>query len=191
MAKPTGPLLSVSARGTVGKVLTFGSRLGVNTVRMWVIPKNLKSNDQAEVRTKLAIPGKIAKACERAGEGAFTVDSTYVAQMKAAVSAGQTWNSQLAKEALGTNLGNYDSDAADYAGTEAGEKLLWIAGAVIAGIVDFEMNYGAFGPVTNGEILFHAAKVAYRSGLAIAATDPTDWIEATINTFAGKLVDAS
>ena len=168
MAKPTGPLLSVSARGTVGKVLTFGSRLGVNTVRMWVIPKNLQSNDQAEVRTKLAIPGKGAKI---AGKGT-TSDCSFIIQMRAKVSAGQTWNSQLSKEELGTNLGNYDADSSAYSGLDPTHKAYWAAGAVTLGLVAFELNYGIFGPVTAAEILFHLAMAGYRSGIALTPTDP-------------------
>lgn len=186
MGKPIGPGLSIALSGAVGKTLVFGNRLGQHTVRMYVKPKNLQSNDQAEVRTKLAIPGKIAKVALRG----VTSDSTFVTQMKAKTSAGQTWNSQVAKEVLGTNLGNYDSDAADYLGTSAPEKVLWEAGAVAAAIVPFELNYGTFGPVAAGEILFHAAKAAYRSNCACAATDPTAWIEATINAFAADLIDA-
>lgn len=185
MAKPTGPLLSVSARGTVGKVLTFGSRLGVNTVRMWVIPKNLKSNDQAEVRTKLAIPGKGAKVCGRG----VTSDCTVIEQMRMLVSAGQTWNSQISKEELGTNLANYDADKVLYTALDPTHKGYWSAGAATVGLVDFELNYGAYGIVTAGEILFHLAMALYRSGAAIITKAPNSFLAADVTDLTDGMTD--
>lgn len=181
MAKVTGPLLSMSASGTVGKALVFGSRLGQAVVRRWAVPLNPKSDDQAEVRTKLAIPGKLTKI--------VTSTSTFITQMKVVTPTGQTWNSQVGKEILGTALGNYDADAAEYAAFAGGEPALWSAAATDVALVDFELNYGSFGAVDKGEQLYHMAKAAYRSGLACADTDPNGWIEATIDAFAADLID--
>ena len=43
MATTTGPVLSISARGTVGKTLTYSAWKGINYVRQRVIPANPKS----------------------------------------------------------------------------------------------------------------------------------------------------
>jgi len=180
MAKVTGPLLSISASGTVGKALTFANRLGTSVVRRWATPLNPQSNDQAEVRTKLAIPGKCAKAT--------VIPSAFYNAAILVTTSGQTWNSQLAKEILGTNLGNYDADAVEYAALGGATQALWVTGGATAGLVDFELSYGTFGPVTNGEQLYHMAKAAYRLGMSVATTDPQGWVEATINTFAGDVI---
>lgn len=50
MAKVTGPLMSMTASGTVGKTLTFGTWKGRAYVRNHVIPNNPKSALQVGVR---------------------------------------------------------------------------------------------------------------------------------------------
>jgi len=50
MAKTTAPLLSLSARGTIGQVMTFGSWRGVSYVRQHVIPANPRSTAQVLTR---------------------------------------------------------------------------------------------------------------------------------------------
>jgi len=50
MAKITGPLLSLSARGSIGKSMTFSSAKGVPYVRQLVIPANPKSTAQVLTR---------------------------------------------------------------------------------------------------------------------------------------------
>lgn len=180
MAKVEGPLFSLSASGAIGKSLVYASRLGKNIVRGFSIPSNPQSNDQAEVRTKLAIPGKCAKAVVQ--------PSAFYSAALLVVSAGQTWNSQIAKEMLGTDLGNFDADTVEYAALDAGEKTLWTTAAGTTTLVDYDLGYGAYGAVTKGEQLFHLAKAAYRLGMSVATTDPEGWIEATINTFAGDVI---
>jgi len=50
MAKVKGPLLSLGASGTIGKVQTYGKWRGVPTVRSHVIPANPKSTAQVLTR---------------------------------------------------------------------------------------------------------------------------------------------
>jgi hypothetical protein len=51
MAKITGPLVSLGARGTIGKTATYASWRGRAYVRQRVIPKNPRSTDQVANRT--------------------------------------------------------------------------------------------------------------------------------------------
>lgn len=55
MAKVTGPLLSMSASGTVGKTLTFGAWKGREWCRQWFIPQNPKSAKQLNIRKALTL----------------------------------------------------------------------------------------------------------------------------------------
>ena len=50
MAKVTGPLMSMDARGSIGKAIVFMAWKGINTVRQFVIPANPNSQDQQTVR---------------------------------------------------------------------------------------------------------------------------------------------
>jgi len=50
MAKLTGPLMSLGARGTIGKTLTFGSWRGIPTARQRVIPANPNTTGQQTSR---------------------------------------------------------------------------------------------------------------------------------------------
>ncbi len=50
-AKVTGPLMSISASGSIGKSLTYGQWRGVQWVREWFTPANPQSTKQTNVRT--------------------------------------------------------------------------------------------------------------------------------------------
>ncbi len=55
MAKVTGPLLSMSATGSVGDTLTFARWKGIAYCREWFTPSNPKSASQVNVRTALTL----------------------------------------------------------------------------------------------------------------------------------------
>ena len=55
MAKVTGPLMSISAKGTIAKALTFCTVYGIQYVREWFKPGNPKTALQVNVRTALSI----------------------------------------------------------------------------------------------------------------------------------------
>ena len=50
-AKVTGPLMSLSASGSIAKSLTYGSIYGIQWVREWFKPANPQSTKQTNVRT--------------------------------------------------------------------------------------------------------------------------------------------
>ena len=50
MAKPTGPLLSLDASGTIAETLTFSKWKGRNYIRQRVIPANPQSTEQTKTR---------------------------------------------------------------------------------------------------------------------------------------------
>jgi len=55
MARVSGPLMSMSASGTVGKALTFGKWKGRPWCREWFIPENPKTPKQVNIRTALTL----------------------------------------------------------------------------------------------------------------------------------------
>ena len=55
MARVTGPLMSMSASGTVGKALTYGAWKGREWCREWFIPQNPKSFKQVNIRKALTL----------------------------------------------------------------------------------------------------------------------------------------
>ena len=99
MAKVTGPLMSLSASGSVGKTLVFSKWGGRPYVRQLVTPMNPKSTDQNSVRSVL---GTIAKACRAVLTSAKDVatghpGSQFFQDAVAAAPSGQSWISYLQK----------------------------------------------------------------------------------------------
>ena len=74
MAKLTGPLFSLDARGKLGSALVFIGWKGLKTVRQWLKPANPKSADQGDVRLVLGGLGR--------GVGKVGVDSGIHTQLK-------------------------------------------------------------------------------------------------------------
>ena len=62
MALVTGPLMSMSASGTVGDAITFATWKGRPYVRERVVPKNPKSAKQTGIRVMLRFASKLWKA---------------------------------------------------------------------------------------------------------------------------------
>lgn len=87
MAKVTGPLFSMEARGALGKALVFSGWKGVQYVRQFVTPANPQSGAQGDVRLVL---GGLAKACSP-----IEKDSTFYDRFIDSVPSGQSWISYL------------------------------------------------------------------------------------------------
>jgi hypothetical protein len=60
MAKVTGPLMSLDARGKLGSVLVFIGWKGIKTVRQWLKPANPKSASQGDIRLAIGGLGRAA-----------------------------------------------------------------------------------------------------------------------------------
>lgn len=128
-AKVTGPLLSLSAKGTIGKALTFSNWKGANTARIKSNPSNPQTDSQMTARAYLAVGGKITKRADLAGD--------VVTFIKGRTPALQSWASYFVREVIGVSAANivaakaayelagnatvkgYFDDAASQAGIEA------------------------------------------------------------------------
>ena len=55
MAKVTGPLFSMGARGTIGDAVTYSVWKGIEYARQWFIPSNPQTATQQNVRKALTL----------------------------------------------------------------------------------------------------------------------------------------
>lgn len=55
MARLTGPLFSMSASGTIGDAITYGSWKGIAWARSWFIPSNPQTATQTNVRLAMSL----------------------------------------------------------------------------------------------------------------------------------------
>ena len=84
MAKVSGPLFSLDARGQVGKAVVFSFWKGVNYVRQHVVPNNPKTADQVNIRQLITD----ATTAWKNGDtiGAIAIDAAYKTAYDAAAS---------------------------------------------------------------------------------------------------------
>lgn len=117
MAKVTGPLFSMSASGTIGKAVTYGTWKGRPWARVHFIPENPQTAKQVNVRTALDLalkyyqltvsaPQKEAYEIAAAGQGM----SGYNLYMKRAMLAYVAQLTTSVTPASVTVAGTYPSD---------------------------------------------------------------------------------
>lgn len=71
MAKTTGPLLSLGARGQIGKTIVASAWRGISTMRQYVIPANPRTTAQQTNRTRFAFLRELYKRLPAAPRAAF------------------------------------------------------------------------------------------------------------------------
>lgn len=176
MAKVVLPLLSVEARGKIGDAMVFFPlpHCEQAVVRRWLKPTNPQSASQGDVRIKAKSTGY---------NNSFIVNAaTLQTQIAAVTPSGQTWAAYYIKQQHGASFATWDADRTEFDGlTNTAE---WESDVAGLGMVDQDISYADEDPVTPGEVVYHAAKAAYRLGLACAATDPAVW-----TTAGGEITD--
>lgn len=139
-AKVTGPLYSMSASGTIGKAMVHFSWKGINVVREWLIPKNLKSADQGDVRIVFGGLGQSAR-CVGLADTTHT-DSPFGADAKLCNPAGMTWVSYLVQYLQKSYMPDATAYEAIYTAFEAhAQKAIFTAQAAILELADFDIDY--------------------------------------------------
>lgn len=135
MARVTGPLMSMTASGTVGKIATFSKWNGQAYVRTRVIPFNLNSTGQQTVRSIL---GTLAKACRAVLT--YTMDtavpktgSPFFVAAVAATPTGQSWISYL-QQVINPNFATLVSA---YGALDSTHKGYWNTAAVAIGLASY------------------------------------------------------
>jgi|WetSurMetagenome_2_1015567.scaffolds.fasta_scaffold04056_2 hypothetical protein len=144
MAKVINPLLSGSASGQFGKMMTFDRR---GIVRKYVIPANPQTVDQMTVRNAL---GDIQRELKLLG-------TVLRGELKSQF--GYRWNSLIIGELMANEQAAYLAYKAEYTAFQSGEKTAW-SGADGATPV----------ALAKGELLYACASAAYDIGLRLGAT---------------------
>lgn len=89
MAKVSGPLFSLDARGQVGKAIVYSFWKGVNYVRQHVVPQNPQSADQVAVRNLITDASQLWET--NGTDGTTTIDAAYKTAYETAA-AGQKYS---------------------------------------------------------------------------------------------------
>jgi len=136
MAKVTGPLMSMDARGKIGDAIVFSIWKGTNCVRQWLKPANPQSTAQGDQRIVVGGSGRAV--------GKVNVTSPYNTKLiaKGVVPSDQSKQSYLVKYILSHYLSTMTLYTAELAAVTAyGGITSWNAGADNLGITAFDLSY--------------------------------------------------
>ena len=152
MAKVTGPLFSVGARGKFAGALVYSFWKGINVVREYVIPANPQSEDQGDRRVMLGGLGRSVKYVQK--------DSDFHGYALAVTPGGQSWISTYVKHIMDTIFTNGTAfDASHDASDAHGATLDFITRAGEVGLTHFDLDYkGMTNQFTKGHQLYCVAK---------------------------------
>lgn len=89
MAKVSGPLFSLEARGKIADAVVYFPWKGLHVVRQWLIPANPQSTDQGDQRL---ICGALGRANSVVGTA-----NAFAAEVRAYMDAGLTWPAAIVK----------------------------------------------------------------------------------------------
>jgi len=183
MAKVTGPLMSMDARGKIGDALVFIGWKGVKDVRMWLKPGNPKSAKQGNIRLIL---GGLGRAC-----GKVIAAAPYDVKLQAGgtIPSSQSKQSYLVKYLKdayvagtgATMTGNYASILAELTGHAV--YTAWVDTADGAGFIDFDLVYATIDPFEKALGLYLLAKAA------IALNFTGSPYTKTLSTWTGTQID--
>lgn len=180
MAKTTGPLLSLSASGTIGKALTYKSWKGINVCSIKSSPSNPQTLTQMLNRGFFAAGGKITKKADLTGD--------VVTFVKTIVPAGQSWASFFISEVMGTQNVNIIAAKAAYELVgNAATKAIFDDAALQAGIEAVDLDGTANTQVPAGLSLFAAYSGSYRLGDPTAPDVPISATEAHVFAYTDAL----
>ncbi len=152
--KLTGPMHSDAASGSFAKVLVASVWKGNAYMRLRVIPKNPKSDGQAEARTKLGVVGYAESFILRPTKANPTDKSQFWVDAVAAAPAGQSWISYATRSQVGTGASTFDATHTAYAAVSSTPKGYYETAGANMGLSDFTLPYGAYGTITVGEMVY-------------------------------------
>lgn len=182
MAKVSGPLLSLDARGKIGGAIVFSGWKGIQTVRQLVTPANPRSADQLVTRAKLAVAGKATKVTE--------YNSSFADYMRTIAPNGQSWASYIQKDLLGANFANINAAITAYNdGGNSTEKGYIDAAAADIGVEGVDLTSIGGTTYTAGQVLCALYMAAYRLGAPEATLAFSALTETVADDFAATLVD--
>jgi hypothetical protein len=154
MAKVTGPLFSIEARGKIADAMVHFPWKGINVVRGWVKPANVKSEAQGNVRLIL---GGLGRAMST-----VNLTSLYKDDLQAMATGTNTWVSEFIQFAKAHILADTTALETEY-GTYFAHtnKADFIASAVNLGLTDLTISYaGTTALMPGGFIVYLLARTA-------------------------------
>lgn len=89
MAKVSGPLFSLEARGKVGDAIVYFPWKGVHVVRQWLKPANPQTADQGNMRLIMGALGRASSVVQSAHD--------FASEIRAYMDSGLTWSSAISK----------------------------------------------------------------------------------------------
>jgi hypothetical protein len=192
MAKVTGPLMSMSASGQIGKAIVFAGWKGINYVRQFVIPSNPQSADQGDVRV---IAGGTGRAC-----GKVQALKKFDAQLIAlgVVPSGQSKQSYLVKYIMDHYLTSGGQISATLYAAELAALTGHTAYAAFGtsadglGITEFDLSYAAVAAYNKALGLYLLGKAGIALGMTIApyTIAIADWTATQVTAHAANFTTA-
>jgi hypothetical protein len=158
MAKVTGPLMSMSASGTIGGTITFDKR---GFVRERVIPANPQTAPQGNVRQMLLAVQKCLKV----------LHLTAISAVSALAPTSYRWNSFLLAATIGPSSADFEASITAFNALTGGQKTSWDDRAITGGLTTREIAYADDPAITAGGALFAVSRALF--GLGINAADLT------------------
>ena len=126
MAKVEGPLMSVSATGTFGGVITYVRARGQQVVRRLTIPSNPQTQGQAENRTLIRLTGMIISRVNLnqvgKSDGSTMTPLEYFLSIRVSPN---TWNSEFNRRGFPSSGKTLTADLAAWDGLTQTEKDAW------------------------------------------------------------------
>jgi len=159
MAKVTGPLMSMSASGTVGSTITFDKR---GFVRERVIPANPQSAPQGNVRQTLLAVQKCLKV----------LHATAIAAVSALAPTSYRWNSFLLAATIGPSSADFTASKTAFLALTGGQQTSWNDRADEGGLTERSVVYADDDPISSGLSLFAVSRALFLLNINVADATP-------------------
>jgi len=179
MAKVSGPLMSMDARGKFANTLVFSGWKGRPTVRQLVQPTNPQSADQMTARNMLSAAGAIQRFVNLSVEINENLTLTDKLEIQAITPSGQAWNGFLVRSLVGAGALSYAAAQAAWGALAGGEQTAWDNAAAaltpaIPATAQRVAGGGAGTPLSGGNVFFLLEYTLYLMGLqAVPGATPT------------------
>ena len=188
MAKVSGPLFSLEARGKIADAIVYFPWKGLHVVRQWLAPANPQSADQGDMRL---ITGALGRATSVVGTA-----NAFAAEIRTYMDAGLTWPSAIAKYMILNVINDgtaWDALVTEY---EAHTSVAFFnSEAAALNLQQLDIPYkGAADLAAPGAILYLLAKFSTNWELlgtkgfqrAPYTTALASWVEATIQSMVAE-----
>jgi hypothetical protein len=187
MAKVTGPLMSMDARGAFGKAIVFIGWKGIRDARQWLKPANPESTGQGNIRT---IIGALGRAVGKTAPSAPYDTKLTALGVVPDQQSRQSYLVQYIKDTYIAGSGatlksNYATILKEFTAHTA--EASWNSQALSIGLSDFGLPYDDIATFPRGLGLYLLAKAAI--SLGFTGSPYTKTLANWTNTQISKLVN--